>query len=371
MLGLGGVTVAAAALSAKQVKKAAALQLADWTGTMDWVMNSPWRQKRVLILGFHGVACLDEDRQCPILFMSSERFARHLELLRELRCGVLGLQDALDRLQRGTLPERSVVLTFDDGYRTFDHVVPQLQKYGFPATVYLTTEYMDHDLPVFNLLCPYLFWKTSLDQVTLDGFVGLPQKTALAIRTPLEREAAANFVKDFSKRLSVQDRDRNARRLAELLRVDYAKIFDQKIFHCMSRTQVKTLADAGIDFQMHTHEHWLPTNDAGFAEAIGGNRSRILSVTGREPKHLAYPSGVTNPAFFRLLKQQRVATAVTADPGLVSKASHPHQLERCLDSEFVSDIVFRSWVSGLASFVPGSAHFSLASVREFVGTIRS
>lgn len=37
-------------------------------------------------------------------------------------------------------PERSFVVTFDDGYRSvYDHAFPVLQRYGFSATVFLTT----------------------------------------------------------------------------------------------------------------------------------------------------------------------------------------------------------------------------------------
>lgn len=38
------------------------------------------------------------------------------------------------------LPEKSFVVTFDDGYQSvYDHAFPVLQRYGFSATVFLTT----------------------------------------------------------------------------------------------------------------------------------------------------------------------------------------------------------------------------------------
>lgn len=48
------------------------------------------------------------------------------------------LRDALARGEE--LPDRSVVLTFDDGYDDFHTVaLPVLQRYGFPATVFVAT----------------------------------------------------------------------------------------------------------------------------------------------------------------------------------------------------------------------------------------
>ena len=40
----------------------------------------------------------------------------------------------------GTLPDRAVVLTFDDGYADFhSRAMPLLDRYGFTATVFVTT----------------------------------------------------------------------------------------------------------------------------------------------------------------------------------------------------------------------------------------
>lgn len=46
-------------------------------------------------------------------------------------------------LPRATLPERPVVLTFDDGYADFfTHALPTLREFNFTATLYITTGYI-------------------------------------------------------------------------------------------------------------------------------------------------------------------------------------------------------------------------------------
>ena len=65
---------------------------------------------------------------------------RRLEVLRRLDCSVLPLGEALARLYRGELPPRAVALTFDDGYFDFKaRALPLLRRFGYPATVYVTT----------------------------------------------------------------------------------------------------------------------------------------------------------------------------------------------------------------------------------------
>jgi biofilm PGA synthesis lipoprotein PgaB len=50
---------------------------------------------------------------------------------------------------RGQLPEKAVMLTFDDGLRSFQHAaLPELQKYAFPAVLSICTGWLDgHAVP--------------------------------------------------------------------------------------------------------------------------------------------------------------------------------------------------------------------------------
>jgi peptidoglycan/xylan/chitin deacetylase (PgdA/CDA1 family) len=41
------------------------------------------------------------------------------------------------------LPDRFVVITFDDGYRSALHARPILERFGFPATVFVVTSFVD------------------------------------------------------------------------------------------------------------------------------------------------------------------------------------------------------------------------------------
>ena len=112
---------------------------------------SRWRNRRLLILCFHGVSQRDEHQWKPALYVTQEQLARRMEKLRADDYQVLGLADALQGLYLETLPERSVAVTFDDGaYDFYTHAFPVLWAYSVPATVYLTSYYCAKPLPVFG-----------------------------------------------------------------------------------------------------------------------------------------------------------------------------------------------------------------------------
>jgi peptidoglycan/xylan/chitin deacetylase (PgdA/CDA1 family) len=67
-------------------------------------------------------------------------FERHLNWLAENGWRTAFLDDVVDALERGHVPARTVVLTIDDGDRSFvEYAVPVLRRHGFVATLFLLT----------------------------------------------------------------------------------------------------------------------------------------------------------------------------------------------------------------------------------------
>src|SRR5215467_4451596 len=95
-----------------------------------------------LILMYHRIAELQSDPWG--LAVSPRHFAEHLEVLR--RHGQpRPLAQTVKALQRQGLPGgRPLVVTFDDGYAdNLYNAAPLLDRYDVPATVFLTTGYID------------------------------------------------------------------------------------------------------------------------------------------------------------------------------------------------------------------------------------
>jgi peptidoglycan/xylan/chitin deacetylase (PgdA/CDA1 family) len=338
-------------VGAKKALKLAALQLCGGLGLIQLASKSSWRSRRLLILAYHGIALDDEHRWNPELFISAGEFESRLEHLRRNEYRVWPLSSGLKHLYDGTLPEKSVVITVDDGnYDFYAKGFPLLQRYGFPATVYLTTYYCDYNKPLFNHICSYMLWKKAGSVMPAAQLVN--GVTHLDLQTTKSRHhLLQKFVRIAEEQQwSAEEKNEFARKLAETLGLDYGKYLEIRLLHRMNAAEVREVAKAGIDIQLHTHRHRTPDDRWLFAKEIKDNRERIKEMTGGEPSHFCYPSGVNKPDFLPWLSENGVASATTCEVGYASSACHPLLLPRVLDGSDVSPIEFADWTAGFSYF---------------------
>jgi peptidoglycan/xylan/chitin deacetylase (PgdA/CDA1 family) len=71
--------------------------------------------------------------------ISVESFREEMDFLAARGYTTLSIGQLLDFLGGRPVPERSVVLTFDDGWKSLDEAVPLLKKHGFKATFFIIT----------------------------------------------------------------------------------------------------------------------------------------------------------------------------------------------------------------------------------------
>jgi peptidoglycan/xylan/chitin deacetylase (PgdA/CDA1 family) len=81
-----------------------------------------------------------------LLFVTPDGFEQQLKFLRDNGYQSVAFDDLADCLEYGApLPERPVILSFDDGWENqFTYGFPLLQQYGFTGTFYVVTNYLDH-----------------------------------------------------------------------------------------------------------------------------------------------------------------------------------------------------------------------------------
>jgi len=155
----------------------------------------------VPILCYHNMGAQTRGR----LLMSASAFDEQMRYLKREGYHVITLKQFLDfaslRLQ---LPRKTVVLTFDDGWKSFkEFAYPTLKELGFPATLFIYTDFIGARIA--------LSW-AELKDLAQDGF---------------DIEAHSKTHEDMRKKPSESEEDYNKRMQAEL--VTPLAIFQQRV----------------------------------------------------------------------------------------------------------------------------------------------
>ncbi len=99
------------------------------------------RPARVTVLGYHRF----ENPPRDPLAISTEEFEQQLQALKDGGVTVISMADFLAwRRGEKEIPEKSALITIDDGYRSVYEVAwPSLKKFGYPFTLFIYTKYVN------------------------------------------------------------------------------------------------------------------------------------------------------------------------------------------------------------------------------------
>lgn len=300
------------------------------------------------ILCYHGAAIAGEDAFRGGLFISPERFRRRLKFLAQAGYPILKLGTAVAQLKAGTAPPCATVITIDDGWvGTAWQMAPALRDHHFPATLYLATYYVDKQTQVFNVAIDYVLWRAVPRRLDL-AHVTPALTGSYDIGAPAERELASQVLTALAETLAdASARQQLLRRVCETLGMDAEALEKSRVMSFMSYNEAQTIRGWGIDLQLHTHRHRLPTeNSADLARELDDNRRALAQATDQPLVHFCYPSGEYVPEQLAWLENCGVTTATTTKTGFNYRDTPPLELRRFLDSEAVSDLEFEAEMTG-------------------------
>lgn len=140
----------------------------------------PEDARSAVILAYNRIG---ED-EYPASNIRLEQFEAHIDELKSGGYTVLPLPAVVAALKaEKTLPDRTVAITFDGGYKSaLKNAVPLLRKYGLPYTVFVAPEHADQNVP------QYMNWN-DLRALSRDGLASIGLHPASYIRLdPLPEE---------------------------------------------------------------------------------------------------------------------------------------------------------------------------------------
>lgn len=265
-----------------------------------------WRARRFrqaprlpAVLLYHSVS--ERERDPLRLAIPPRRFAAHLEWIAR-HTTPLPLGQFVHRQQDDTLPADAIALTFDDGYADNLHTAePLLQRWGIPATVFVTTDYAGSAAEGWwdELDAIFLGGSPLPTRFKFDGFACTVEPRRDSSRAPWDilappgsqRERAFLAASDFVRRLNREERRRF---LAALRAWSGREPFARPGCGFASWADWRAALNRGVIIVgAHTRSHpalaLLPLEEQ--REEIAGSLTEVRTQLGAEPAGLAYPFG--------------------------------------------------------------------------------
>ena len=271
------------------------------------------------MLLYHRVlpsAIAERDAVEPGMYVTPESFSSHLDwLVAEFR--VLPLHEIVARLGDGrSLPRGACALSFDDGWRdNLDHALPELERRGLPATVFVVTDRVGTE---------GAFWP---DEVCR-RLAPLPPRRRRELADRLgaapggEPQAA---LLDALKRVPENERGK----LLDVLRRE-TETPPRRERELCSWDELERLAAAGVDVESHGATHAILT---GLPAEDVERELRVSRDALRERGHgrhdlLVYPSGAYDGRVQCSARESGYRAAFTTERGLLNAATDRLALPR-------------------------------------------
>lgn len=256
-----------------------------------------------IILMYHRIIdpADSEDRYTqPGMNVSRKVFEKQVSFL-AAHYNVMPLQGLIKCLKTGKqLPRRAAIITFDDGWRdNFLYAYPVLQKYHIPATIFLTTDFIDTNRKFWFLRVGFVLTEGSLSPKELAAILEQAQLESKGSQLSLPTagvniESIAADSDRFIEQLKQLNPDGIERVIEEIVRrtgLTEDKWPDKKWM--LTWEDINKMSPQIIEFGSHSRSHHilttLKTNQ--IRQELVESRKVIEEKTDRQVLSFAYPNG--------------------------------------------------------------------------------
>lgn len=243
---------------------------------------------------------------------SLEVFNKHMAHIAK-NYKVIDLNNIVERINKKKSLRRCMAITFDDGFRdNYEVAYPVLRKYNLPATIFLTTGYIDSGTAPWFIKFRYVFMKTEKTHFELSHkgtTISLPTSTRNEKFVASDRAMACLKNCPDDERLSLLER------LCEELEVNDLQGLDNLM---LTWDQIREMAENGISFGAHTVNHpILSRTSVEMAEREIQESKRTIEKKLKKPvSSFAYPFGKKSdfpPALQPIIEKLQFKCAVTTE----------------------------------------------------------
>ena len=313
----------------ENVKKVIAHGL-RWTGLT--ILKRATSTPELHILTYHRVLPIQQSMCYPFqgMVMPRDTFEAQMSYLANSYV-VLGFSQGLERLQSGNLPKKSVVVTFDDGYRdNYEYALPILKKYAIPATFFVVTDALEQRMRLWwdevAEAIRLLSLRESLTKDETEQFPPWVCETLNKLSKKIGYQKVADELVHAMNDISLKDRLMIRESLLRLINNDMSMIQDLML----TWEQVKEMHNSGMSFEAHTRTH-------AFIDELSEDEARkevqdcvnsLKSKLNTSIQYFSYPRGRYTERLQPLLENAGIRAAVTTDQGQNRPGANVFQLKR-------------------------------------------
>ena len=219
---------------------------------------------------------------------TSEQFDWELAILARY-FNVLSLGDAVMHLRQGSLPPRSVCITFDDGYaNNATHALPLLKKYDLKATFFIATGFLNGGM-MWNDKIIETIRQIAAPEVDLSSLSSLPHslQQRFKVRTIHEKHKVVIALLNVLRSIPTNKCLQMVNDIVEFL--GYVSSADLM----MTDKQVCSLRESGMEIGGHTVNHSILTKipAAEALQEIHAGKEYLEKLLGERIRFFAYPNG--------------------------------------------------------------------------------
>jgi len=276
-----------------RVKRVAANLFAQLRIFRAYSALKPRSNHELLLLGYHRILPLGDgieyDGDVELVSATPEEFAWQVDYIRR-RFNPVTFDDIADCFDgRQQLPPRAIAITFDDGFSdVYEYAFPILRRAGVPATVFVSTDYVDQPEPFWFDLVAWIVANAPADTEFVIGDL----QTNPACGSPLARSVAAVEILRWLKNCSEPERQAAVKSIFEKLPNLTLKGIE-RLGRALTWDQIREMASAGIEFGSHTLSHrcLAKLSQAELEHELLASRDRLEEKLSLPVTALAYPFG--------------------------------------------------------------------------------
>lgn len=295
------------------------------------LLDRYWGSNRLTVLAYHRIQdafAPDFDAFPGNVSASPELFALEMEFVAR-HFNVISLDDLRGFFKESQpLPERPLLITFDDGYLdNYQNAFPVLKRHGFPAVIFLMTSRMEQTAqrPWWDAVA-YYFHHTQETEIAVP-LVGMRSPVTINDRFQMTKELLAEM-----KLLPENAKQQLLQQLPEIFEVDPPA--EKPLF--VTWEQVRELVAGGVACMPHTVFHPILTRISleDVRHEIADSRDHVRTQTQQEAFAFAYPNGTLadyNRDIIRVLDEEGYELAFTLVSGPVrcdEVKQHPFEIAR-------------------------------------------